>query len=86
VKIEAKADVIGRLGVSPDRADALLLAFHEAGSEPLTTGAVDTFRESSLHVPTGSSPFGGSHARPMGAPLPPGAPVHASSSSSSLLR
>jgi hypothetical protein len=83
VKIEAKADVIARLGVSPDRADALLLAFHEAGSE-VTTAAVHTFRQASLGLPSGSSPFG-SDARREGAPLPPGAPVYADSPSSSLL-
>lgn len=38
IKIEAKRDVIKRLGFSPDQAEALILAFHEAKRTAQTAG------------------------------------------------
>jgi hypothetical protein len=38
IKIESKKEVIKRLGMSPDRAEALLLAFYEARKEAKTAG------------------------------------------------
>ena len=38
IKIEAKKDVIKRLGVSPDHAEALILAFHEVKKTAQTAG------------------------------------------------
>lgn len=47
IKIEPKKDVQKRLGVSPDRAEALLLAFHDAKSQVRTMGS-SLFRTASL--------------------------------------
>ena len=62
IKIESKAEVIKRLGRSPDVADALLLAFYTGQTGAAAVGAVDTFRRApSLvaggGVSNGSSPL-----------------------------
>lgn len=63
IKIEAKDEVIKRLGRSPDIADALLLAFYVGQSSEVTSAdAVATFRRQSTLVGGGpnhgASPFG----------------------------
>lgn len=60
VKIESKAEVIKRLGRSPDLADAVLLAFYEGvTASPVSTG-VDVFRGANLATGGGGpTPFGG---------------------------
>ena len=59
IKIEPKEDVIKRTGRSPDRADALLLAFYEAAAEATVLGHAlpDANLMSSL-TPGGWSAFG----------------------------
>lgn len=46
IRIEAKTDVIARIGRSPDRADAILLAFDTAGAVEADVTAVSTFASS----------------------------------------
>jgi len=48
IKIEPKREVIKRLGVSPDRADALILAFHEGSSGVAQTVGVRRMTETTL--------------------------------------
>lgn len=66
IKIEPKDKVRERLGASPDRAEALLLAFYDgAGGRPPDTSAVDTFRRAQLGGGTSTtSPF------QLGVPVP----------------
>jgi hypothetical protein len=53
VKIEPKKEIIKRLGISPDRADALILAFHEGSGGTATTVGARRMTETSL-VPSWS--------------------------------
>ena len=65
IKVEAKDEVIKRLGRSPDFADALLLAFDTAAGGTAEVGAVTTFAGA---LPLTSGPTAPSM---FGAPRPP---------------
>lgn len=60
IKIEPKDEVKKRLnGASPDRAEALLLAFYDgATGQPVDTRSVDTFKRSSLLQDPGAAALG----------------------------
>lgn len=66
IRIEPKDDVIARLGRSPDRADAILLAFDTAPAAEAEVGAVEAFANAQ---PLTGGPDG--RASPFGAPATP---------------
>lgn len=56
IKIEAKKDVIKRLGFSPDRAEALILAFYTARRQAKTAGW-NMYKNGSNNLLTNASPL-----------------------------